>query len=194
MFVFTHPWSFYQYFIVTLVSTGYYLYKKRPKTRNLNVHFFIYYILSLGLSEVLKTLYFPGGGGFTTSVSEVNRLSGFLTFWFDSIFSLRLLYGGTISSFVLFLLGIIGIYYLASINYPKIFFTILPALSSFLFFIGDATIKSRLLFNIPIGLYAAYGFQILIDNYVADEVRSSFMSFVILYQLTYLFRTLVNFI
>jgi hypothetical protein len=66
-------------------------------------------------------------------------------------------------------------------------------LSSLVFFIGNADIKSRILFNLPIGMFAAYGFvrmkRLLEDR---DQLNLVFTSFSFVCMLAFLFRSLAN--
>ena len=118
-------------------------------------------------------------------------LSELWKFWYDSIFGFRLRWGGAISSVVLLGLCVVGIGVLGRFGFSGMYFSVFPAVSSLLFLIGNEAIKSRLLFNVPLGLYAAYGFVWLSER-CADYFEGTLKSFVVLNVAVYLFRSLAN--
>ena len=124
--------------------------------------------------------------------TAIKGVSGLSSFWVDSIFSLRLLYGGTISCVVLLGLSVVGVYLMKGRGFSDQFLLVLPAVSSLLFFIGDEVIKTRLLFNVPLGLYAAFSFCLFLREERVDGVRGGLVSFVVLSMVVYLFRSLAN--
>ena len=70
-------------------------------------------------------------------------------------------------------------------------FHILLGLSSLVFLVGDATIKSRVLYNFPIGFLAAQGF---LSVYRGEDKTFSWLFgyFVASVMLVYLFRGIAN--
>ena len=153
-----------------------------------------FYLVSLTIAELLKFFVFPGGGGVSASSAVFPRVSELSEFWFDSIFSFRFLYGGTISAMVLVVLATLGMYKREFRRVPVVYFNVFLVVTSLLFMIGDDTIKSRLLYNVPVGLFAAVGFSSLLRLNVEINFKKYLIYFIILNLLVYLFRSLANFI
>lgn len=197
LLAFTHPWSFVQYFAVTVFSLGVLWYAARNNECSTNFRMIFVYLAALAISDVLKTTFFEyyigrGVGGVYAASTAVKMISGLSEFWYSSIFSFRLLFGGTLSSVALFSLSAVGISLLGLYSYSEAFFVSIPFVSSILFLIGDETIKSRILFNIPFGLYAACGFLWLLKQEGVEKFNSVLTSFIFLSMLVYLFRSLGN--
>lgn len=192
LLVFTHPWSFDQYFVAAVLAAGFVLFDVGWGRFFSDSWMVVVYLVSLGFSEVLKVVVVPGGGGVSAVSTAIGGISGLSSFWVDSIFSFRLLYGGTISCVVLLGLSVVGVYLVKGGGFPDRFLMVLPAVSSLLFFIGDEVIKTRLLFNISLGLYAAFGFRFFLREERVDGVRGGLISFVVLGMVAYLFRSLAN--
>ena len=195
LLVFTHPWTFTQYLVTTVVMSGLYWYRTRPKgLHDEEMKTLITYIACMGLAELLKIYIFSGAGGLSASSTAIKRSSSFLEFWWNSIFSFRLLYGGTLAMAVLWGLCVAGVLILREENIPDLFFIIFLVLSSLLFLVGDDTIKSRLVFNIPVGFLSSCGFLYLRNTIRLKNIRYTFSFYIITTMITYLFRTLANLI
>ncbi len=194
LLVFTHPWTFDQYYATIIVTTAvsYIFYRKAGK-ETISLKPMVTYIAILGLSELIKSQLFRGVGGIAAGSDAINRLASFGEFWFTSIYNFRLLYGGFMSSILLLSLATIGLYIIeGNKNIPERFFTILTVLTSLVFLIGDETIKSRLLFNLPIGLFTAIGFLHLNQKLQDRKLRNAFTLLTISSMLLYLFQSLAN--
>ena len=192
LLVFTHPWSFNQYFVAAVLAAGIVLYDVGRKRFFSDSWMVVVYLVSLGFSEILKMLVVPGGSGVSAVSTAIGGISSLSSFWVDSIFSFRLLYGGTISCVVLLGLSVVGVYLMKGRGISDRFLMVLPAVSSLLFFIGDEVIKTRLLFNVPLGLFAAFGFCFFLREGHVDGVRGGLVSFVVLGTVVYLFRSMAN--
>ena len=192
LLVFTHPWSFVQYFVALILAAGFVLFDVGRERFFSGSWMVVVYLVSLGFSEILKIMVVPGKSGGSVVSTATEGVSGLSSFWTDSIFSFRLLYGGTISCVMLLGLSIVGIYLIKGRGFPDLLLKVLPAASSLLFFIGDEVIKTRLFYNIPLGLYAAFGFCLLIREESVDGVRRELVSFIVLSMIVYLFRSLAN--
>lgn len=193
LLVFTHPWTFNQYGTTTILTMIVSFYRTRKEKRNYNyINRTLLYIFFLGIVDLIKTLSFHGTGAFSASSTVLTGISNLSEFWFDSIFSFRLRFGGIFSVFVLFCLAVIGVYLNGLCEFSEIYFTILPAITSLPFLIGDEAIKSRLLYNIPVGLFAAIGFS----NFLRWKAKGNLMyyltSFIVLNLTVYMFRSLAN--
>ena len=150
------------------------------------------YLVFLGFSEVLKIVVFRGYGGVSAASTALSGISDLRLFWYDSIFGFRLRYGGAMSSAVLLGLSVLGAYLLGRQLFPGLYFRVLLAVTSILFLIGNEAIKSRLLFNVPFGLFAASGLVFLLEQERMDDYRGGLASFVALSMVVYLFRSLAN--
>ena len=96
------------------------------------------------------------------------------------------------SSLVLLGLAVVGVYFLERRDVPEVYFRVLMLATSLLFIVGDETIKSRLLYNVPIGLFAASGLVSFLRRRVTRDYKNVFASFVTLSMVAYLFRSLAN--
>jgi len=193
LLVFTHPWTFDQYVATTILTIIVSFYRTRKEDGGYEkIKRSILYIAILGLSDIFKMLLFHGFGAISASSTAVSMISSLPEFWLDSIFGFRLLYGGTISVVVLVGLAVLGVYLNKLVKFPNIYFTVFPAVTSLLFLIGDETIKSRLLYNVPIGLFAAIGMSSLSRRRFNDNFKKCFILFVISNSTVYLFRSLAN--
>ena len=193
LLLFTHPWTFDQYIAAAVLTAGLMLYGAYVGGGDyVEVKTMLVYVASLGLVELLKAFVFRGVGGLSASGEVVRRLSQLSEFWVDSIFSFRLLYGGTLSVVVLLGLAVVGVYLWRSGGVPGLYFNVFFAVTSALFLIGDETIKGRLLFNVPVGLFAALGFTLILRWRCGEDVKKAFTLFVVSNSSAYLLRSLAN--
>jgi len=79
-------------------------------------------------------------------------------------------------------------------NISDLFFLVFLVLSSLLFLVGDDTIKSRLVFNIPVGFLCSCGFLYIRNTIRLNKIRYTYSFYIITTMITYLFRTLANLI
>ena len=190
---YVHPWSFDQFLGAAGVLTilvGYVFLKTREEKPAVRV--LALYVLSLICFDVTKTLLFHGVGGFLASTTVASGLAGLGEFWSSSIFSFRYLYGGSISNAPLLFLALIGVFLLSWRDANHRFWVVFLFVSSLVFLVGDDTIKSRLLFNVPFSFFAALGLDFLVRVTQNARYRSALFFFFILSSFTYLFRSLAN--
>lgn len=193
LLVFTHPWTFIQFLVTTVVMSSLYWYRARPKIlHDEPMKTLITYIACMGLAELLKMYIFGGVGGILASSTAIRGSSSFLKFWWNSIFSFRLLYGGTLAMALLWGLCVAGVLILKEENISELFFLVFLVLSSLLFLVGDDTIKSRLVFNIPVGFLSSCGFLYFQNTIRLKKIRYTSSFYIITSTITYLFRTLAN--
>lgn len=193
LLVFTHPWTFDQYVVTMILTIIIYFYRiRRENGWYEKINGAIIYVVFLGFSDFAKKLLFQGAGAFSASLTAVRGISNFSEFWMDFISSFRLLYGGTISVIVLIGLAVLGVYLNDLGEFSEIYFTVFPVATSLLFLIDNGAIKSRLLYNVPIGLFAAIGMSSLSRWKFDDNFKKCFILFVILNLTVYLFRSLAN--
>lgn len=151
------------------------------------------YVVALGFADVLKTLVFGGLGGVAASTSFFSRLTSVSKFWSSLEFCFRIQYNGLMSVLVLFGLAIGGVLSLRLRNTRELYLWIFMAATSLVFLFGDEVIKSRLLYNVPIGLFAALGLSLMSSS---DWSRESLVLnlFIALNMIVSLFRGLANLI
>ena len=186
----THPWTFDQYLAASallLIILLIRLWKRgenRTEFKNLLI-----YVSSLVIFDFIRISLLRYGGIYATATAA-KRTAALSRFWFSSIFSFRLLYGGYLSTLVPLILAIIAIY-LHEENLWITYWRAFIFTTSIIFITGDATIKSRLIYNIPIGILAAMGLGIL-EKLTEKRLRWAITCFTILNNITYLFRSLAN--
>lgn len=113
-------------------------------------------------------------------------------FWFSGIFSFRLRYGGFMSGIVLLGLAVAGVYLLRRKAVAEAYLTAFMAATSLLFLVGDEAITSRLLYNVPVGLFTALGFASMGRWKVGGDLKGVTVLFVVLNSMVYLFQSSAN--
>lgn len=196
LIMFTHPWTFVQYFaplvlIIIVICYHAYVNKASYKKAKMLTVFFV----TLSFTEILKVIVFRGVGVMVASSNAVSHTNiSFSQFWYNSIFSFRLYYGGLLSSIIFLGLAIVGVYLFGRRSLPEVYFTFFLIMTSILFLFEDGLIQSRLIFNIPIGMFTAYGFLRLHSSGKIDNFKHVFYTFIIISNMVYLFRSLNNLI
>jgi len=193
LLVFTHPWTFDQYVVTTILTIIVYFYRIRKESGWYEkISGAIIYVVFLGFADFAKTLLFQGAGAFSASLTAIRGISSLSEFLMNFISSFRLLFGGILSVVVLIGLAVLGVYLSGLGGFSEIYLTVFPVATSLLFLIGNGTIKSRLLYNVPIGLFAAIGMSSLLRWKVKDNFKKCMIFFVVLNLVVYLFRSLAN--
>ena len=96
------------------------------------------------------------------------------------------------SGVVLMGLALLGMFLLDRRRDSRLFLFLLMVASSLVFLVGNETIKTRLLFNLPVGLYAAVGFCWLEGHWSETWSKRVFISYVVLSLCAFLFGSLAN--
>ena len=146
-----------------------------------------YYIVVVFFAEMVKVLVFGGYGGAVATSTAVRHLTELAGFWASSLFGFHYLYGGYMSHCLLFVLAFIGVLIIRADDESKHYLLLLLFFSSLVFFLSDETTKSRLLYNIPLGLFSSVALALLNRRY---GISVSF--FVFFNSLFYLFMSLNN--
>jgi len=190
--IFTHTWTFIQYYVATLL----YLLYKYIKTKDYEgCKIILIYLGIIGFIDLLKGFLMKSIEGIGSVVYIAPRLGKFLEFWNNNIFIFRDKYGGLLSNSVLLGLAAFGAYMLSNKKRFPLFLTILLAISSPLYFISNEEIMSRLLFNIPLEILTGLGLLYFFRNkYVERENKIISLFFIIIYMIVYLLRSLSNLI
>jgi len=151
------------------------------------------FLFSLGFSEIVESKLFHGYGGMSASYLAIENIVSLSRFWYNTVFFFRRIYCGLEANIILFGLSLIALLFLKKSRISEVFLFSFLAVSSFPFLFVDAMIKSRLIYNIPIGLYAAYSFTWLIERKNKDIKLSSYF-FVLSSMIVYFFRSMANLI
>jgi hypothetical protein len=192
LIVFSHPWTFDQYLAAVLLMTGISFFNSMKKNDYTRFKIMIVYTFVLGISEFLKTYIFHGVGGSEATSTALNAISPLSDFWIQSLYCFRRLYGGSLSNIILLVLALLGMFLFNNEKTSEKFFTLFFIPSSFLYILSNGIIKSRLIYNIPVGLFAANSY-VSIQNGIEDENLRKFLGYFIVSNfLVYLFRTLTN--
>jgi len=189
---FTHPWTFYQYLPAVFLTVAISWYRNRDEFPVKTTMFFC--VVSLMLVGIFKFLNFRGFSFFPVFSFILSFFEDISGFWTGNTFIFRFLYGGLLSYMILLSLALIGFYLLDRKNINELYLTVFMALTSIFFLIGNYTIKSRLLYNIPVGLFASLGFNSIIRLNINENFKKVLITFVILTFIVYLFRSLANII
>jgi len=194
LLVFTHPWTYDQYYIPVVLIAGIIFYNTITKYNDyLKVKMILIYIFCLGFSEFINILIVKGFGGLSASTSVMNKIIPLSKFWPKIIFGFRRHYCGLMSNIILISLIILGIYILRDYIIPELFLIFVIAVASIIFLVGDYNIKNRLLYNLPIGLFASRGYYWLLERKCFKNFKNVLSLYVVLIMILYLFRSLANF-
>jgi len=186
LLVFTHPWTMDQY-IFSLVPLIFLLWWGKPEGFMDRILGLTYYIVVIFLAEMVKILVFGGLGGSSATRTAVRHLTELAGFWASSFFSFHYLYGGYMSNCLLFVLAFIGVLLMRADDVSKHYLLSMLFFSSLVFFLSDETTKSRLLYNIPLGLYSSVALALL-----SRRCSLSVYLYVFFNSLFYLFMSLNN--
>jgi hypothetical protein len=160
LLVFTHPWTMDQY-IFSLVPLIFLLWWEKPEGFMDRILSLTYYIVVIFLAEMVKILVFGGLGGTGATKTVGRHLTELAGFWASSFFSFHYLYGGYMSHCLLFILAFIGVLMMRAGDESKHYLLSMLFFSSLVFFLSDETTKSRLLYNIPLGLFSSVALALL---------------------------------
>ena len=189
---FTHPWTFYQFSPAMFLTIAVSWYRNRDEFPIVTTMFLC--VSSLGLVGIFKFLNFRGFRFFPVFSYALAVSEGISRFWARNTFIFRLLYGGLLSYIILLSLALIGIYLMDRKKINELYLMVFLALTSLFFLIGNYTIKSRLLYNLPIGIFASLGFNSIIRLNIREDLRKILITSVIVTFTVYLFRSLASII
>lgn len=196
LFVFTHPWTFDQYMAAVAVTTilvAYIYISGQSEATNSKI--LIIYCVAIAASNIIKMTVLKGS---VEGISALGTLAAGLTttqtFWLDLSNSSRFYVGGFLTNMPLLALAALGIVRAKEKTVPNMLLWTFLAMTSSVYLIGDLVIKSRVLFNIPIGIFASYGILYL-DNLIIDsKLRKATITTIAITLIAYLFRDLSNLI
>lgn len=189
--LFTHSWTFNQYVAGIVFLLAILIYRKYININSdSKVIYYLIYLIILFFGEIFKYFILKGPSNIKIIIGTFSRFAELSGFWYDSIFSFRLLYGGYLSNLILFFLGLVGILYLDEKNHKQFYFILFTLLTLMVFIFTDETIKSRLFYNFPIEVISSMGF--IHTKYIKN--KRVFNMCIIFYSLSYLFRSMANLI
>jgi hypothetical protein len=194
LFVFTHPWTLDQYVapvaVIGVLVT--YLYLRRGGD-SLSPWGLISYCGVIASADVVKVLLLSGSVDGVAALSTLSQgITSTQMFWFDLVNSSRFILGGFLTSLPLLVLAVIGMWRIKERNLPNSLILLFVAMTSVVYLVGDVVVKSRLIYNLPIGILAAYGLVYLDDIIVDHRVKSLITGTLVIMLLTYLFRGLAT--
>jgi hypothetical protein len=195
LLVFTHPWTFTQFFAVFIILwvTSFLNFPSLSILKfESGLQYLSAYILSLGSIEVFKTLVLHDVGSSSLSSTLFESFSFNPMSWIPSLIGMTVIYGGMMSNGYLFGLSAIGIWRFEPEGDGEKSLWLLLVLSSMVFIVSDEIMKSRLLFNIPFGFFSAIGLKKLMDVKHFQNQKNLFPTLVVVMQLVYLLRSLVH--
>jgi len=189
--VFTHPWTFVQYYVVTALFLLYRYFIEKRSEGCLTV---LMYLCATGLADLFKGFWVDGLAGFGSIAANPPQLVSVLNFWDNNIFAFRQRFGGLLSVTILFCIAAYGVYKLKRSDSFHIFLTILLVVSSFYYFMADGVIQSRILYNIPFGVFTALGVVSILRCKINNDFKKIFISFLFLYMVVYMLQSMGNII
>jgi len=196
--IFTHPWTFTQYYISLLFFPLAEIFERRSLTVALKAERRILILLVFsGFIDILKSFLIGGLEGASATTGTVGHQSpiGFLNYWNNTIFSHLLLYGGFQSNLLINMFSIFGALIIWRMRYLGKFLSYSFIASSIPYFFVNGTLQSRLFFNLPVEILFSYSiYSIIRCGRIPPSIRNSFLLFIISSQLAYLFRSLANLI
>jgi hypothetical protein len=192
--VFTHPWTLNQYFsgvVVLLILLA--LWARKEKIFKETSWFVFLYFFSVSAADVMKEFFLRGAGSVSAYSAVSSHLTSMPLFWGNLIAAMNFLYGGFFSNILLLSLVTFAILFYEDRDVSSLYLSILVFLSSLVFFMGDDMIKSRVFFNLPIGMFAAYGFMRLKQLFEKQsQLAKVFTYYSSVSMLAFLFRSLAN--
>ena len=188
--LFTHPWTFDQYIpVLALAAIPLLLRSKEKRTRVLLVALVIIIAIGFGAAEIIQSNML-GGVGVIRALRTLNGVANFDTF-LGSIVSSIFYFSGTLANIMLLSIVVLGLLKHNLNGTSRFYFILFPLATSLVFLIVDVNTKSRVLFNIPFGLYAAMG-MIEFRKIKDVKLKTILPIFVILLLLAYQLRSLAN--
>jgi len=190
--LFSHPWTFDQYVAVLPLVVIPIIFRKNSKKEKLFViALMIIAAIGFGAAEILQNDVFGGVGGLEALgfLSKTATTANFFSGIAYSIFY----FSGTMANVVLLVLLVVGLLRHRIGGTAGLYLTLFPLVTTLAFLIFTVDMKSRILFNIPFGLYAAIG-MIEYRKIKDMNLRTIFPVFIVLLLLAYQLRSLANLI
>jgi len=192
LILFTHPWTFFQYFGSIFICLVYLLTSVRRLVDHLfEVKLLGVFVVCMVFVEIVKDLVLNQNAGGSVAETLFTGVDHMGDFWANSIFGFRYLHGGFLSNLVLIILVTLGVMYFSK-NFEALLMNSLLFCTSLVYLFGDNSIKARLIFNLPVGLFASIGFMLLMTRPNTRKVRVELATYIILFSTVTLFRCIAN--
>jgi len=190
--IFSHPWAFTHYYVATILFLAYTCLREKPFALKSDKIVIFFYLVMTGFVNFFKGRM-GGLEAFGSLSSASPNLIELANFWNNNIFAFRIKYGGYLSNTVLLGLAVIGVYYLSSRRHYHLFLKILMLVTLIYYLMVDGNTQTRLLYNIPFSVIAAYGILFLFRDIISDrKMKMAIISFIVIYMTVYLLRSLYN--
>jgi hypothetical protein len=195
LFVFTHPWTFVQYMAAVCGATILiFLHNKHGEISH-EVRWLILYCFIIASTDVLKlTLFRDSIEGVAALGLLLSHLTTPTTFWLDLLNTTRFYLGGYLNNIPLLTLAAIGLIRARERNVSNLILWTLTGATSVAYLVGDVIVKCRVLYNIPIGVLAAYGVFYIDELEIDNRLKLVLKATIVVTLLSYLFRDLANLI
>lgn len=189
--VYTHPWTFTQFFVATGLFLIYMHFKEKRFSESVRI--FVYLVLT-GLVNVVKR--FLGGFEIYSSISFASaQLLGLASFWSNSTTAFREFYGGILSNSFLLGISVISVCLLRLKRSYHMFMISLLLASLPYYFLVDSELQTRMLYNVPFGVLASFGVVYVLRNSgLRIREKKAVLLFTITYMISYFLRAISNFI
>lgn len=199
LLIFTHPWTFDQY-IIPLVLTLFIsslLFRNEisvlSKKGMVGIYIILFiFIIFIGLAELMKINFLQSYGIIKALYDIFKSVTSYTTFWQHLIWGIKFTFGSLLLNIVSLCLMIVGILNLRFNKIQEQYLTLFMAATSAIFLIMATVIKSRLFYNIPVGVLSALGLKHILNRIKNITLRKSLTYFIILNLSVYLFRGLAN--
>jgi len=187
--VFTHPWTFIQYYAATVLFLFYIYFLEKRSVESLII---ITYLGLTGLVDVLKGVM-GGLEAYGVVTSTAPKLIELVRFWSNNIFAFRQMYGGLLSNTIFLVIATFGVYLLNRRKPYHLFLTMLLLVSSVYFLMVDGSAQTKLLYNIPFSVLSSSAILFLLRNTTLESrKKTAVLFFSGIYMIVYLLRSLAN--
>lgn len=184
LLVFTHSWTMVQY-LAGLSALVLLFWLGESGDGEVKARYVLGYLAVAGAAEVSAHALSVGESGVSAVSAGVLRLGASGRVWFSSLYGFLTINAGFTSNLLLMGLAVLGLYVLGRERSWEVYVCTLVFLSSIVFLFSGGVVKTRLIFNVPFGFFAALGLDSL-------RKRSGpvLPFFVVVYSLFYLFVSL----
>ena len=190
--VFMHPWTFDQYFAPFLLvgfTTAVSMYRLKIDLKR-EAKYLLILLASMSASEAVKFIFFQGSSGASALTTPASGIIGLWVEWYSLEYCFKILYGGLMSNIFLIFLIILGIFTLKRETFQEKTILAVLFLTFLVFIFVDGSLKSRLVYNLPLGLLATLGYEYTLKLPIIRDMKPLYTNFIVISQLLYLFRSL----
>lgn len=187
--LFTHPWTFTQFYFSLLIFYLYYYFFKNFVNESYSMSV---YLLFTGISALIKR--FLGGFPIGQSISSTKpAFTNLFEFWNNNIHAFRILYGGTLSNTIYLSCILIGIYIINPNNIFHMLVLLIVIITFPYYLFVNPDFQSRILFNLPFCVFGAFTIMKIVqsDKFLKRE-KMVMICFIFIYMTVYSLRSLSN--